>query len=145
MPAAEFDYDRIARESALALRAADLMRDIVAHAVSLAEHTADRFEPVGSVYYLDQFLTVAGEDLRRRTPSGAFGALIVPGWVGRFAVLSKPQRVPVLQSPGLRPEEYGGTALAVGVCRFGALPNLINPMYDYTAVYPFRAPRDDEW
>lgn len=145
MPATEFDYERMAREGELALRAADLMRDIVAHAESLAEYTADRFEPVGSVYYLDQFLTVAGEDLRRRMPDTAYAALIIPGWGSRFAVLSRPQRVPVLQSPETRPVEYGGTAHAVGVCRFGGMPSLINPMYDYTAVYPFRAPREDEW
>jgi hypothetical protein len=141
-----FDYDRLVREAALALKLADLTREVVAHAETIAEHTAERFEPVGSTYYLDQYLTVAGEDFLKRMPwhGYAFAALVVPHWVERFSVLSR-TRLAILQAPDPEPGDWGGTFHAVGLCKFGSMPSLINPQYDYTAVYPCRAPRSDEW
>lgn len=141
-----FDYGRTVREAALALRIADLMREVVAHAEAIAEHTADRFEPVGSTYYLDQFLTVAGEDFLKRAPwhGAAYAALVVPQWAGRFSVLTK-TRLAILQSPEAEPVDWGGTFHAIGLCKFGSMPSLINPHYDYVAVYPCRAPGAEEW
>lgn len=137
------DYGRLAREAELALRIDAVALDIIEHARLIAEHTAERFDPVGSTYYLDQFLTVACLDFRDRAPAGTMAALAVPAWAGRVSVLTR-TKLPILEYPEAEPR-WCGTFIAVGVANFGQMPSLLNPRFDFAAVYPCRAPSSDEW
>lgn len=142
------DFERMAREAELAVRLDALILDVVAHAELIAEYTAELFDPVGSTYALDQFLTIAAHDFtarsRRFTPGHLHLALAVPQWVGRFSVLSR-TKLPILEYPGAMPATWDAPFNVIGLGTFRGMPSLINPYYDYTEVYPCRAPMEREW